>query len=138
MTALLHLRIAGVLLLVLAAAHVFFPKRFHWKEELARLSALNRQIFLVHCFFILLIVVMFAVISLVFGRLLIEPSPLARVVLAGMAIFWSLRLCFQLFVYDTRHWRGSAVNTAAHILFSMLWAYLAGVYSIILWQQVGR
>ena len=58
MTLALHLRITGALLLGLAAAHVAFPRRLHWKEELARLSPLNRQIFLVHCLFIVLMLVM--------------------------------------------------------------------------------
>jgi hypothetical protein len=30
-----HLRIAGILLIALAAAHPFFPARFGWKEDLA-------------------------------------------------------------------------------------------------------
>ena len=53
-----HLRAAGVLLLTLASVHVFFPRRFRWREELARLSTLNRQIFQVHVLFIVLILVM--------------------------------------------------------------------------------
>ena len=41
----LHLRVAGAGLIVLALAHVLFPRRFAWREELPRLSLLNRQIF---------------------------------------------------------------------------------------------
>ena len=37
---------------------MFFPRQFRWREELARLSLLNRQIFLVHTFFIVLVVTM--------------------------------------------------------------------------------
>ena len=32
MTYELHLRFAGILQIGLAAFHVFFPRRFHWKE----------------------------------------------------------------------------------------------------------
>jgi len=34
----LHLRIAGTLLILLAAAHLFFPKELGWKEDLAKLT----------------------------------------------------------------------------------------------------
>ena len=45
---------AGLIFLGFGALHFFFPKRFLWREELSRLSLLNRQIFWVHCGFIVL------------------------------------------------------------------------------------
>ena len=50
--------------------------------------------------------------------------------LAGLAVFWILRLGTQWFVYDSSVWRGSRFRTAMHCLFSLLWIYLAGVYSV--------
>ena len=63
MTLLLHLRIAGALLLGLAAFHFVLPRELNWDEELARLSLLNRQIFLVHTFFLALILTMMGILS---------------------------------------------------------------------------
>jgi hypothetical protein len=138
MTLLALLRIAGLLLLGLAASHALFPKRLGWKEDLARLTPLNRQIFLVHTFFIVLVVTMMGVVSLAFADLLVTPSPLARLVLAGLALFWAARLFVQWFVYDASLWRGDRFNTMVHVVFSVLWTYLTAVYGAALWIQLRR
>lgn len=127
-----HLRIAGALQIVLAASHLAFPKRFGWKEELGRLSLLNRQMFLVHTFFICVVLVLAGSLSLFAPETLLDPTPLARFVLGGFATFWMLRLFVQWFVYDPRLWRGDAFNTAVHVVFSGMWAYLAAVYAAVL------
>lgn len=130
----IHLRIAGGLLLALASAHITFPKRFRWKEELARLSPLNRQMFLVHVFFIVLILVMLGVCSLFFADALLQPGPLSRVFLTGVTLFWLCRLFVQLFVYDRSLWRGNRLNLTIHVLLSCLWVYLIVTYAMALRQ----
>ncbi len=128
----LHLRIAGLGLIVLAFAHLAFPKRFHWKEELPRLSPLNRQMFQVHVFFIGLVLVLFGTLSLVFADALLTPGPLSKAVLAGFTLFWSLRLFVQLFVYERALWRGNRLHTFFHVLFTAFWTYLVAVYGAAL------
>lgn len=91
----LPLRIAGLGLIVLAALHFAFPKRFHWKEELARLSPLNRQIFQVHVFFMVVVLLFFGSLSLFLADTLLVPGPLSRAVLAGFTLFWLLRLAVR-------------------------------------------
>jgi len=132
----LHLRIAGALLLLLAAVHPLFPKQLGWKEDLAHLTLLNRQIFLVHVSFIVLTLVLFGALALFFAADLVAPSRLATAVLAGLTLFWGLRLLTQQFVYDRSHWRGNRRNTILHILASLLWTYLAAVFGWGWWQQV--
>ena len=134
MNAEFHLRLAGSLQIALAFLHLFFPRRFNWNEELARLSLLNRQIFLVHTFYICLVLMLIGALSLFAPSALLLPSPLARFVLAGFAIFWGSRLIFQWAVYDRALWKGNRFNTAMHYLFSLLWAYLAAVYA---WIWIG-
>lgn len=131
-----HLKIVGASLLLLAAAHAFFPRRFNWEEELGRLSRLNRQMFQVHCFFIGLVLFLFGVLSLGFTEALLERTFLARVILSGLALFWLARLVVQLFVYDPRLWKGSRFNTRVHLLFSLMWAYYAAVFGCALWHQL--
>lgn len=128
----LHLRLAGALQIALAAAHVFFPTRFHWKEELPRLSLLNRQMFVVHTIFICLVVLLMGALSFFAPHILLQPTALSRLVLAGFAAFWGLRLAIQLFVYDSRLWRRQAFNTLVHVLFTAMWMYLTAVYAGVL------
>jgi len=131
-----HLRIAGALLLLLAAAHPFFPKQLGWKEDLAKLSLLNRQIFLVHVGFIVLMLVLFGALALFFAHDLVVPSRLATAVLAGLTLFWGLRFLTQQFIYDRSLWRGNRRNTVLHIVASLLWAYFAAVFGWGWWRQM--
>jgi hypothetical protein len=135
MALLICLRIVGILLIALALVHLDFPRRFHWAEELSRLSPLNRQVFVVHTFFIALVVAMMGVLSALFPHLLLERSGLARVVLAGLASFWAIRLVFQWFVYDKSLWKGQRFNTLIHFVFTGLWSFFSGVYFWALWEQ---
>jgi hypothetical protein len=128
----LHLRIVGVLLLALVALNLYVPRRFNWGEELARLSLLNRQIFHVHAAFICVILVMFAGLTLVYPRELLEPTPLARAILGGLAAFWLLRLLTQWFVYDRRLWRGRRFETTVHFVFTGVWTYFAATFAAAL------
>lgn len=126
----LHLKIAGALLMVLGIAHSTFSRRFGWKDELARLSLLNRQMFLVHVFFIALTLVLMGSVTLFYTKALLQPTPLSRVILVGVVIFWVCRLFIQFLVYDSSLWRGNAFNTWMHVLFSCFWIYLVVIYSV--------
>jgi hypothetical protein len=136
MIAILLLRIAGVLLLLLAILNLFVPKRFAWAEELPRLSLLNRQIFVVHAGFIILIVVLMAALTLLMPHDLMMPSRLSRALLAGLAIFWFARLLVQWLYYDPRIWRGKRFNTVMHFVFTAFWCYLVGTFAFALWQNM--
>jgi hypothetical protein len=132
----LMLQIAGGIQIVLAVTHAFFPKRFEWKEELSRLSLLNRQIFMVHTSFICLMLIMMGGLSLFAPHALLQPTTLSRLVLGGFASFWGLRLLFQWFVYDWRLWRGHSFKTFIHFLFTVMWMYLTTAYAIVFVSQM--
>ena len=126
-----HLRIAGALQIALALAHLLFPRRFKWAEELSRLSPLNRQMFHVHTLFICVVLLMIGALSLLAPTALLEPSELSRLVLLGFASFWALRLYCQWFVYDHALWRGRLFETVVHALCTLLWLYLTVVYTLV-------
>jgi hypothetical protein len=132
----IHLRAAGALQIALAIAHAFFPRHFNWKEELSRLSLLNRQIFLVHTAFICFVLLMMGTLSLLAPQTLLTRTSLSQLVLGGFAGFWGLRFLFQWLVYDWRLWVGNSLNTFMHWLFSALWLYLTAVYATALAFQI--
>jgi hypothetical protein len=124
------IRIAGVFMLLLVPMNVFdVPRRFHWKQEMAALSLLNRQIFQVHAAFICLILALFGLLATLLTHPLLEPTPLGRAVVGGLALFWLLRLLTQLFIYDPEIWRGNRFYTAMHYVFLSLWLFLAGTFA---------
>jgi len=122
-----NLTIVGWLLILLASIHIVFPKYFNWKRELASLSMINREMMQVHTFFIALTVLGMGIVCIVSAEELVA-TPLGKKILFGLAIFWTIRLVMQFFVYSSKLWKGKAFETKMHMLFSCLWIYLSTVF----------
>jgi hypothetical protein len=128
------LKIAGLIFLGYAFLHFAFPKRFGWREELARLSLLNRRIFVVHTTFIVLTLLLLGTLCVAFTRELLAPTPLGRIVLAGLLVFALARLLAQFFLYDSSLWRGHPFNTRVHAVFVTTWGYLVLAFGLALFR----
>lgn len=125
----LHLHIVGLVMAALVVISLFIPRRFHWREEMAHLSLLNRQVFQVHSVFIGLILAMFSALLLTSADALLEPTRLSRAILAGLTIFWGLRTLVQWFFYSPAIWRGHRFNTAMHGVLSVTYVYVTAVFA---------
>ncbi|MEC5142452.1 hypothetical protein [Chitinophaga sp. 212800010-3] len=123
----LHIKITGYLLVILSFVHLVFPKYFNWKKEFSKVSLLSRQIMYVHTFFIGLIVFLMG-ICCIYAPDDILHTKLGHMFAIGLFIFWGCRLLFQFFVYSPELWRGKRMETAVHIVFSLLWAYFSAVF----------
>ena len=123
----LHFKIIGVLLIALALVHVVFPKYFNWDKELKSLSLINRQMMIVHTFFIALTVFLMGLLCLTSSTELIE-SNLGKKTSLGLGLFWTVRLFIQFFGYSSMLWKGKKFETSMHLLFSLLWIYLSIVF----------
>ena len=124
------LRIAGALLLGLGLAHGAFTRRFGWDRELQAVSLFTRQVFHVHHFFIGLTVALMGLLCLTCAPELVATR-LGRVLAGGMAFFWGCRLLIQWFGYSSELWRGKRFETVIHGLFSLLWAFLTGLFAAV-------
>ena len=131
-TLVLHLRVVGVLMALLATINLFVPGRFHWREELSRVSLLNRQIFQAHTMCIVLLIALISALLLTCAEALLEPTRLSRAVLAGLTVFWGVRMLMQWFFYSPLVWRGDRFNTVMHGVFSLGWIYVTAVCSLAL------
>jgi hypothetical protein len=125
----IHFKIIGVLLIALACIHLIFPKYFKWNEELKSLSIINRQMMIVHTFFIALVVFLMGLLCLTFSTELIETK-LGKAISLGFGIFWAIRLYIQFFVYSSKLWKGKTFETTIHIIFTGLWIYLCAIFWI--------
>lgn len=123
----IHLRIIGILLIILALVHFSFPRYFNWKQELTPLSIINRQLMYVHAFFIALVIFLIGVLCFTSANELVHTN-LGKKISLGLAIFWMIRLGFQFFGYSSKTWRGKKVETTIHVIFSFFWAYLCVVF----------
>jgi len=131
----LLLRIGGVGLLVLAIMHIPVARHLRWREEAVRLSAANSAIFLVHAFFICVVLVMMGLPALFAPQVFLDRSIAGLWFSWSFALFWGIRLGVQWFVYPTALWRGKRLETAMHLWFSLVWIALTAVFTACgLWQ----
>lgn len=135
-TLLFHLRIVGVLMALLVVVNLFVPRRLRWREEMARLSLINRQIFQVHSLFIVLTLALMSTLLLTSGEALLERTRLSRSVLTGLTIFWAVRTVMQWCFYSPDVWRGNRFNTVVHYVFSGTWVYLTTTFAAALWANL--
>lgn len=125
-----HLKIIGSILIPLGFVHVIFPRYFKWETELMGLSLINRQMMKVHAFFIALVVSLMGLLCIISASEIIQ-TPLGKTISIGMAIFWGTRALFQFFVYSPKLWRGKTFETLVHVVFSMVWIYIASIFIIL-------
>ena len=123
----IHFKIIGFLLIALALVHVTFPKRFNWDKELNSISLINKQMMLVHTFFIALILFLMGLLCLISSKELIDTG-LGKKISLGLGIFWIIRLLVQFFGYSTSLWKGKKFETIMHVIFSLFWVYLSIIF----------
>ena len=123
----LHLKITGILLILLALIHIAFPKYFKWKTEMNSVSPINKQMLYVHAFFIAFVVFLMGLLCLTSSTELTATAFGKRISL-GLGIFWTTRLFFQFFGYSSTLWKGKTFETTMHVMFSFLWTYLSTVF----------
>jgi hypothetical protein len=132
MTLLFHLKFSGVLLIGLGAAHAFFGRYLNWKSDLAKLTPINRQIFVVHCFYIALMLIMLGSLAILFGEPLLDSQPLSRAILAGTTLIWSVRLFLQWTVFHRSLRSSDQRIRVVHGWLTLLWIYLTTVNALAL------
>lgn len=123
----IHFKIAGVLLMILASLHFYFPKYFSWKQELGKISLINRQIMYVHSFFIAFAVFLIGLLAFTSAGELVQTA-LGKRISLGIGIFWGTRLIIQFFGYSSELWKGKAFETTVHIMAAVFWAYLTALF----------
>ncbi|KOY85255.1 hypothetical protein AD998_02975 [bacterium 336/3] len=91
---------SGIGHIVLSLASLAIPKFLKWKEELAPLQKLLRQMFWTYAGYILVINFCFGLVS-VFGAVeLLNTSFLAKCVTFFIAIYWLARVLIQFLYFD--------------------------------------
>ena len=117
---------AGVIQIGDALVNLALPKPLRCRENLAKVSPMIRQVFLVHWFYVLLVLVMFGAVCLLCAPELAAGGPLAHVLCGGMAVFWGLRVPIQLLVFDKSFRRRHRAADAAFVAGS---AFLAALFA---------
>ena len=96
----LGLRLAGLMVVGLVVANFVAAKRFRYAANLEASDTIVRQIFYVHCAYIILIIGALALLCLGWPVMLLEEG-MGRVLSAFFALFWGSRVAVQLRYYDS-------------------------------------
>ena len=118
--------LAGAVQLVILLANFPLPKILQIRENLARVSPMIREMFLVHWAYIVLVLGIFAALCFGFAPELEGATRLGRFLSACMAIFWLARVPVQLFFYDRETRRR---NRAADVTFLACFSFLGLVFA---------
>lgn len=119
------LRLAGLISVGLVVANFVAPRRLGYARSLAGAETLIRQIFYVHCAYIVLLIAALAVLCLGWPGLLLEPG-MGRVVSGFFTLFWGSRVVVQLTYYDPEH---RARERFWDVFFLLVFSTLAAIFA---------
>jgi hypothetical protein len=120
---------AGVAQLGVLVASALVPSRLKWREELAPLSRLHRQMHWVYGGYVVLSISAFALLSIFAAADLAGGGRLARGVCAYIAVFWGVRLVLQ-FVFDVQEQLTRWWLRAGYAILTVLFTALTAVYAL--------
>jgi len=109
-------------------ASAVVPFRLKWREELAGLSRLHRQMYWVYGGYVVLSIVAFAALSILNPRELAGGSGLARGFCAYVALFWGVRLLLQT-VFDVREHLTNWWLRVGYLLLTLMFAGFTIIYA---------
>src|SRR5205823_8886001 len=95
------LQVAATLQLSVAALNLFLVPLLKWKEEVARMPLLLREVFQVHAWFISVTLTIFAVLTWRFADEFAGGAvPVCRWLAAGIGVFWAVRTLLKMTYYS--------------------------------------
>jgi hypothetical protein len=118
---------AGAVHLGIAAANVVAPDKLGYRENLAKLSPILRQIFIVHSAYIAGVLLAFSGLCFFFARDLAGASHLGEYLSGTIAVFWIARAFLQIFYYDPGLRKQ---NRLADVVFLLAFSYLGSVFAV--------
>ena len=92
--------LAGLGQLALIVASLAIPRVLNWRDDVAKLRPLTRQVFWTYAGYIWATNLAFGLISTLAPNWLLDASPLAGAVCGFIALYWGARLVIQFTYFD--------------------------------------
>ena len=121
----LGLRIAGIFHFVTLALACITPIPPNWEENLASLPEVHRRFAIAQNVFIGAVIAASGIISLAFAPLLVEGTPLARVICTCIAAWWGGRLIVLPWLQAHRYLKTQALRAGFILLLAECATYAA-------------
>ena len=125
------LRVAGLILLGLVLANFVAARRWRYADNLAGADLIVRQIFHVHCAYIVAIIAALAVLCLGWPQLLLDGA-MGRALSGFFGLFWASRVVVQLTYYDRELRRR---DRCWDVFFLGVFLVLSAVFTLTAWYQ---
>lgn len=129
--------LGGYSLALLSIASFWIPKALGWREKLAPLTPLMRELFLTYSLYVWSSHVFFAVMTLGFGDWLMSGTSAAIAMNGFMLFWWSVRLYLQFFGFDLSEIKRSRFNCIAKHLLTLLFTGLVVLFAGLLCWNMG-
>ncbi len=125
--------LAGIGQLALVCASPMIPRLLHWKEEVAKLRRLTRNVVTTYAFYVLGTNLAFGLLSTLKPEWLLDGSALARSVAGFISLYWGVRLILQFAYYDRKDAPagvGFRMAEAALVTLFLFWTCVYGFVAL--------
>ncbi len=129
---------AGAGHLAILGASFQVPARLRWREELDRLSSLNRKLMWVQSSFTVLTIIAFAVLTFALHDELLRGDRAALALACFIAVYWLARIGVDAFYFRHADWPPGPWLKVGHALLVVLFSALAGTYVALIAWHLGR
>lgn len=129
--------VGGWSLVCLCIGSFWIPKALGWREKLAGLTPLMRELWWTYSLYVWSSHVLFAVLALGFGQWLLGGSGAALAMSVFMLLWWSVRLWLQFFGFDFGEIEATPANRVAKSLLTLLFIGLVTLYAGLVCWNVG-
>ena len=120
--------LAGIGHFVVLIASFQVPSRLRWREELPRLSNLNRKLMWVHGGFAILTIAAFGTLTLLLHGEMLRGDRAALGIATFIAVYWSSRITVDFLYYEHADWPKGRQFVVGHALLTGLFCALAATY----------
>lgn len=131
------LRLAGIGQIVLVLASLAIPRCLQWKDGLAGLRPLLRQMFWTYAVYITGVHAFAGVVSLVAADELVAGGFVSGAVCLLMTLWWGARVGIQFFYFDRTDVPDTFWNKMAEVGLVSLFVYLTIVYGWAVMVNLG-
>ena len=131
------MQIGGWSLVLLCIGSFWIPKVLRWREKLAGLTPLMRELWWTYSIYVWSSHVFFAILTLGFGDWLMGGTGAAMAMVTFMLLWWSVRVWLQFFGFDFDEIEGTAPNRIAKSLLTLLFIGLVTLFSGLLCWNLG-
>jgi len=129
--------IAGISLGILSIASFWIPKALGWKEKIANLTPLMRELWWTYSVYVWGSHVFFTVMTLLHGDWLMSGTGPATAMCTFILLWWSIRLYLQFFGFDFGEIKNTPFNKIAKHLLTCLFIGLVTLFAALVCWNLG-